>query len=57
MVGWFILFNATFNNISVISGLDEQVPFTYRLKLYALFINGKMRLAFIDNKLLYRGAL
>jgi hypothetical protein len=57
MVGWFILFNATFNNISVISGLDEQVPFTYRLKLYALFINGKMRLAFIDSKLLYRGAL
>jgi hypothetical protein len=31
----------------------EQLSFIYRLKLYALFINGKMRLPFIDSDLLY----
>jgi hypothetical protein len=30
----------------------QQLPFRYRLKLYALFINGKMRLPFIDSDLL-----
>ena len=28
------------------------IVFIYRLKLYALFMNGKMRLAFIDSDLL-----
>jgi hypothetical protein len=36
--------------------LYEQLPFIYRLYLYALFIDGKMRLPFIDSDLLYRGA-
>jgi hypothetical protein len=34
--------------------LYEQLPFIYRLQLYALFINGKMRLPFIDSDLLWR---
>jgi hypothetical protein len=38
-------------------GLIEQLSFIYRLKLYAAFINGKMRLSFVDIDLLYRGAL
>ena len=43
---------------------SENVPFMsscfyiYRLKLYALSVNGKkMRLPFIDSDLSYRGAL
>ena len=34
-------------------GLYEQLPFIYRLKLYALFIMGKMRLPLIVSDLLY----
>jgi hypothetical protein len=37
--------------------LMSSCPFQYRLKSYVLFINGKMRLPFIDSDLLYRGAL
>ena len=37
--------------------LYEQLPFINRLKMYALFINGKMRQSFIDSDLLYRGTL
>ena len=37
--------------------LYEQLPFIYRLKLYALLINWKMRLLFIDSDLLHRGVL
>jgi len=29
--------------------LYEQFPFRYRLKIYALFTNGKMRLRFIQS--------
>ena len=35
----------------------SSCPFQYRLKSYVLFINGKMRLPFINSDLLYRGAL
>ena len=35
--------------------LYEQLPFIYRLKLYALFINGENEAVLSD--LLYRGAL
>jgi hypothetical protein len=37
----------------------KQLPFTYRLNLYALFITvmGEMRLSFIDSDFLYRGDL
>jgi hypothetical protein len=43
------MFNTTFNNISVTvkpvfkghSREPEQLPFIYRLRLYALFINGE----------------
>ena len=38
-------------------GLYEQLPFIYRLKLYALFINVKKWLSFIDSDLLYGGSL
>jgi hypothetical protein len=37
--------------------LYEQLSFIYRLKLYALFINGKTRLSFINSDFLYCGAL
>jgi len=36
------------------SALYEQLSFIYRLKLYALFINGEIMLPFIDSDLLYR---
>jgi hypothetical protein len=29
--------------------LYEQFPFIYRLKIYALFFNGKMRLPFMQS--------
>jgi len=34
-----------------------KCPFIHRLKLYALFINGKNKTALIDSDWLYRGAL
>ena len=40
-------------NVPVMS----SCPLYTRLELYELFINGKMRLSFIDSDLLYRGAL
>ena len=39
-------------NVSFMS----SCPLKYRLKLYALLINGKMRLSFMDSDLLFRGA-
>ena len=40
-------------NVSFMS----SCPLKYRLKLYALFINGKMRLSFMDSDLLFRGVV
>jgi hypothetical protein len=40
--------------------LYEQVEIKYRLKLYAIFINGKMKLLFIDKSVVicyYRGTI
>jgi len=33
--------------------LYEQLPFIYKLELYVLFINGNIRLPFIDKDLLH----
>ena len=38
--------------------LNEQLPVIYRLKIYALFINGvNLTALIIDSDLLYRGPL
>jgi hypothetical protein len=35
----------------------ENVPFIYKLILYALFIDGKIETALLDSVLIYRGVL
>ena len=62
MMVWFdlMVFNVTFNNISVISWKSVLWPVAplytdYKNMYYSL--KGEMRLSFIDSDLLYRGVL